>query len=142
MTVTDTLSVGGAIGIGLHSYHLLLQTLLPYLESLPPDSSLANIAQYLPSSVPSPLLELFHSHGPSALPHDHGAGHDIAHSHAEAGAILNPHAAWFALVSVAVKEWLYRLTTKVAQEEHSPVLKANALQLVFLNHYDLLRSDD
>jgi divalent metal cation (Fe/Co/Zn/Cd) transporter len=44
------------------------------------------------------------------------------------GAILNPHAAWFALASVLVKEWLYRLTNKVAAEEHSPVLKANAWQ--------------
>lgn len=45
-------------------------------------------------------------------------------------AILNPHAAWFALASVFIKEWLYRLTARVANEEHSPVLKANALQYV------------
>lgn len=43
-------------------------------------------------------------------------------------AVLNPHAAWFALASVVVKEWLYRVTNKVADEEHSPVLRANALQ--------------
>ncbi|OCF33617.1 mitochondrial protein with role in iron accumulation [Kwoniella heveanensis CBS 569] len=105
--------VGGAIGIGLHSYHV----------------------------VPSPLLELFHSHGPSALPHEHGAAdaalasaHGYTHAHGVEGhahgdptAILNPHAAWFALASVVVKEWLYRITAKVATEEHSPVLKANAL---------------
>ena len=63
--------------------------------------------------------------------HDHGDG---GHSHvrdvvdASTGTILNPHAAWFALASVLVKEWLYRLTARVATEEHSPVLKANALQ--------------
>ncbi|KAK4688266.1 hypothetical protein P7C73_g1843, partial [Tremellales sp. Uapishka_1] len=139
--------VGGAIGIGLHSYHvrvplfhasshsadfaqLLLQTLLPYLDSLPSGSTLHGLGHYLPSSVPSPLLELFHSHGPSALPHEHGHGHGegVAHLHgAESGAILNPHAAWFALASVLIKEWLYRITAKVAAEEHSPVLKANAL---------------
>ncbi|WVQ95696.1 hypothetical protein IAU59_002795 [Kwoniella sp. CBS 9459] len=133
--------VGGAIGIGLHSYHLLLQTLLPYLESFPPGTFLNNVAQHLPASVPSPLLELFHSHGPSALPHEHGAAdaalahaHGAAHTHGVEGhahgdptAILNPHAAWFALASVVVKEWLYRITAKVATEEHSPVLKANAL---------------
>jgi divalent metal cation (Fe/Co/Zn/Cd) transporter len=82
--------------------------------------------------VPSPLLELFHSHGPSAIGHDHAHG-AVEHTHeavkaAADGAILNPHAAWFALASVAVKEWLYRLTNRVAAEEHSPVLKANALQ--------------
>ncbi|WRT70541.1 uncharacterized protein IL334_007539 [Kwoniella shivajii] len=131
--------VGGAIGIGLHSYHLLLQTLLPYLETFPPGTTLNSLGHWLPSSVPSPLLELFHSHGPSALPHEHGAAdaalsHSHSHSHAaghihgtESGAILNPHAAWFALGSVVVKEWLYRVTSKVATEEHSPVLKANAL---------------
>ncbi|KAL7422625.1 mitochondrial metal transporter [Cryptotrichosporon argae] len=130
--------VGGAVGIGLHSYHLLLQTLLPYLESLPADSTLHELAAYLPSSVPSPLLELFHSHGPSALPHDHSHSHaaDVlsasaslpaeAHGHGH-DALLNPHAAWFALASVIIKEWLYRLTARVAAEEHSPVLRANAL---------------
>ncbi|WVQ86012.1 hypothetical protein IAT38_008180 [Cryptococcus sp. DSM 104549] len=122
--------VGGAVGIGLHSYHLLLQTLIPYLETLPPGSFFHGLGTYLPSSIPSPLLELFHSHGPSAvahLPHE-AHEHGVAHVHAgDAGAILNPHAAWFALASVAIKEWLYRVTTKVAAEEHSPVLKANAL---------------
>jgi hypothetical protein len=114
---------------------LLLQTLLPYLETLPPGSTLSNLGHYLPASVPSPLLELFHSHGPSALPHDHDHGAGVAadaaaaaHDHGVSGAILNPHAAWFALASVLVKEWLYRLTNKVAAEEHSPVLKANAWQ--------------
>ena len=83
---------------------------------------------------------MFHSHGPSAVDHVHGAaeGHSHSHSHSAsadvtadtAHAILNPHAAWFALASVFIKEWLYRLTARVASEEHSPVLKANALQYV------------
>lgn len=136
--------VGGAIGIGLHSYHasrtqrrkpsltwqLLLQTLLPFLETYPADSLLATIGRSLPHGVPSPLLELFHSHGAGG--HDHGAlehAHEHAHDAVKAGdAILNPHAAWFALASVVIKEWLYRITAKVATEENSPVLKANALQ--------------
>lgn len=83
--------------------------------------------------MPSPLLELFHSHGPSAHDHAHDIHEAVGHSHAvveagATGAILNPHAAWFALASVAVKEWLYRLTARVATQENSPVLKANALQ--------------
>lgn len=59
------------------------------------------------------------------MPHDHGHDHALG---TEAGAILNPHAAWFALASVMIKEYLYRITARVAAEEHSPVLKANALQ--------------
>jgi len=130
--------VGGAIGIGLHSYHLLLQVLLPYLENLPAEHILAGLQHWLPSSVPSPLLEFFHAHGVGDHAHDHGHAHatiadidplNVAHGHGhEHGAILNPHAAWFALASVLVKEWLYQLTNKVAKEENSPVLKANALQ--------------
>nr|XP_019008021.1 mitochondrial protein with role in iron accumulation [Kwoniella pini CBS 10737]OCF46802.1 mitochondrial protein with role in iron accumulation [Kwoniella pini CBS 10737] len=102
--------VGGAIGIGLHSYHLLLQTLLPYLETFPPGTFL--------NSLTADAALTAHSHS-----HDHSA-----HLHEAApGAILNPHAAWFALGSVVIKEWLYRVTNKVAAQEHSPVLKANAL---------------
>lgn len=132
--------VGGAIGIGLHSYHLLLQVILPYLEALDPSSPLAQIVPFLPKSIPSPLLELFHDHASHAgVPHSHA--HDIVDAVAPAGTslegalsdshavggVLNPHAAWFALLSVVVKEWLYRATKKVADEEHSPVLLANAV---------------
>ncbi|EJU04066.1 hypothetical protein DACRYDRAFT_20730 [Dacryopinax primogenitus] len=39
---------------------------------------------------------------------------------------LDPNAAWFALISLGVKEWMYRLTKKVADEEGSTVLAANA----------------
>jgi divalent metal cation (Fe/Co/Zn/Cd) transporter len=108
--------------------------------------------------VPSPLLEFFHAHGVGEHDHGHAhaaaevltagaeagavtgvvtgadalAGADplsVGHAHGhETGALLNPHAAWFALASVLVKEWLYQLTNKVAKEENSPVLKANALQ--------------
>lgn len=135
---------------------LLLQVLLPYLETLDPSSPLAHIAPYLPKSIPSPLLELFHDHSSHAgtiHSHAHEAidsvstgthglesalashGGDAASIHsssssASGGALLNPHAAWFALISVVLKEWLYRATKKVAEQEHSPVLEANALQYV------------
>ncbi|BEJ16417.1 hypothetical protein CspHIS471_0510220 [Cutaneotrichosporon sp. HIS471] len=122
--------VGGALGIGLHSYHLLMQVILPWLEALPPDSTFAGLQAWLPRSVPSPLLELFHAHGVGEV-HDHSHGvADHGHSHGVEGGhehALNPHAAWFALASVLVKEWLYQLTSKVAKQENSPVLRANAL---------------
>jgi hypothetical protein len=115
--------------------------MLPYLETLDPSSPFAQIVPYLPKSIPSPLLEFFHdhsSHAGEAHSHAHeainavapgGAGLEgaLAHGH-EVGGVLNPHAAWFALLSVVVKEWLYRATKKVADEEHSPVLLANAVQ--------------
>ncbi|KAI0000384.1 cation efflux protein [Russula vinacea] len=36
------------------------------------------------------------------------------------------NAAWFAAASIVSKEWLFRITRKVAEQEHSPVLLANA----------------
>jgi divalent metal cation (Fe/Co/Zn/Cd) transporter len=46
------------------------------------------------------------------------------HAHVHA---LDPNAAWIALLSVLLKEWMYRATLKVAKEERSNVLEANAL---------------
>lgn len=120
----------------------MLQVILPYLNALDPSSPLAAVVPWLPKSIPSPLLELFHDHSTHAHSHAHeaidsvapggvGLENVLAHDHAAstaAEAVLNPHAAWFALISVIVKEWLYRATKKVADEEHSPVLEANALQ--------------
>lgn len=40
---------------------------------------------------------------------------------------LDPNAAWIALLSVVIKEWMYRATLKVAKAEGSNVLEANAL---------------
>jgi divalent metal cation (Fe/Co/Zn/Cd) transporter len=40
---------------------------------------------------------------------------------------LDPNAAWFALVGIIAKEWLYRITKRVADEEKSSVLLANAV---------------
>ena len=40
---------------------------------------------------------------------------------------VDPNAAWFAAISVLSKEWLYRITKVVADEEKSPVLLANAV---------------
>ena len=40
---------------------------------------------------------------------------------------VDPNAAWFAAVSVLIKEWLYRITKNVADVERSPVLLANAI---------------
>jgi len=53
----------------------------------------------------------------------HAHGH--SHSHAAVGPSL--HAAWLALGTVAIKEWLYQATMKVAKERKSSVLASNAI---------------
>lgn len=100
--------------------------MIPWIQTLDPANPLQSLLPYIPSSIPSPLLELFHNHAAGGHEHD-AAGALEAHEHAHT-AILNPHAAWFALISVFVKEWLFRVTKKVADDEHSPVLLANAYQ--------------
>ncbi|ORY79417.1 cation efflux protein [Protomyces lactucae-debilis] len=48
--------------------------------------------------------------------------HIDAHSHTA----VDPNALWLCLASLAVKEWLYRATMKIAIEQRSELLKANA----------------
>ncbi|KAI1378323.1 cation efflux family-domain-containing protein [Hypoxylon crocopeplum] len=54
--------------------------------------------------------------------HSHGHGHDHA-----ADAVPSLHAAWLAAGTVAIKEWLYHATMKVARERKSSVLASNAV---------------
>jgi cation diffusion facilitator family transporter len=103
-TVTvSLLLIGGALGIGFHSYHLLFQ-------------ALTETAAAIPSGPVHDILV----NVTSVAPHMSS----ISHSHAHA---LDPNAAWFAAVSIIAKEWLYRVTKAVADEEKSPVLLANAV---------------
>lgn len=104
-TTVSILLIGGALGIGFHSYHLLIEALSGTVSALPP-GQLHDILQQITS---------IGHHVPSV-------GH--GHTHVEA---LDPNAAWFAAIGVLSKEWLYRITKKVADEEHSPVLYANAV---------------
>lgn len=100
-TTISLLLIGGALGIGFHSYHLLILALGDTATSLPP-GHLQDLLLYITSSAPVPEI-----------------GHEHAHS-------VDPNAAWFAFASIVVKEWLYRVTKVVADEEKSPVLLANA----------------
>lgn len=96
--------VAGAVGIGFHSYALLLEALQPTLERAP--AALQVLGQW--------------SGAVAKGGHHH-------HDHAGEGGLLDPNAMWFALLSIGVKEWLYRATLKIAREENSSVLEANAL---------------
>jgi divalent metal cation (Fe/Co/Zn/Cd) transporter len=101
----SVLLTGGALGLGLHSLSLLSDSLAHTAAHLQPGllhDILVNVTS-IASSVPA-------------------VGHEHSHAHA-----LDPNAAWFALVGVLVKEWLFRATDKVAKDEGSSVLRANAL---------------
>lgn len=103
----SVLLTGGALGLGLHSLSLLVDSLSHTASTLPPGALqdvLVNVTHVV-HHVPS--IDLGHSH---------------SHGHA-----LDPNAAWFAAIGVIAKEWLYRATKKVADAESSPVLSANAL---------------
>lgn len=102
-TIISILLVGGALGIGFHSYHLLITALTETASTLPA----------------GPWRE-FLTDMTSVVPSVPNLGH--AHIHT-----VDPNAAWFAAVGVLSKEWLYRITKAVADEERSPVLLANAI---------------
>lgn len=101
------LLTGGALGIGFHSYHLLVEALSASVPNIPPGAFHDIMQSAFQVAQTVPLPEIGHSH-------DHGS-------------LLDPNAAWFAAVSIIAKEWLYRITKKVADEERSSVLLANAI---------------
>lgn len=101
-TTISILLIGGALGIGFHSYHLLVVALADTAAHLEP-GALQELLQWVTSSAPIPTIGHSHVHG------------------------VDPNAAWFALLGVVSKEWLYRITKVVADEENSPVLLANAI---------------
>ncbi|KAG0151781.1 hypothetical protein CROQUDRAFT_667776 [Cronartium quercuum f. sp. fusiforme G11] len=100
--------ISGGLGIGFHSYSLLLTALRAQAGQSGP---LSFLLSWLPASLWLPLA------------HDHS--HDTEHeSH---GSSVDLRAAYFALLSIGVKEWLYRMTYRVGKAEDSNVLLANAL---------------
>lgn len=101
-TTISILLIGGALGIGFHSYHLLMAALVDTAAHMEP-GQLQSFLQLITSTTILP---------------------NIGHGHVHA---VDPNAAWFAAVSVFAKEYLYRITKVVADEEKSPVLLANAI---------------
>lgn len=74
------------------------------------------------------ILTAFDLHLPSFMGQ---FGHSHSHGHAEVAdkaevQVANINAAWLAVASIGIKEWLYRATMKVAIEKRSTVLEANA----------------
>lgn len=89
VTVSSLLLVG-AMGIGWHSFDLLVQTIQssPSLFVSDTTATAAAVVSTHTAETSSGILK-----------HSHGHGH---------GGVLDPNAAWFALASVIIKEWLYR----------------------------------
>jgi cation diffusion facilitator family transporter len=73
---------------------------------------------FLDPAAAAAMME--HAHG-----HSHGHSHGHGHGHGFEGPSL--HAAWLAAGTVAIKEWLYHATMKVARERKSSVLASNAV---------------
>ncbi|BFZ60768.1 mitochondrial metal transporter [Saitoella coloradoensis] len=55
-----------------------------------------------------------------------GHSHSHSHSHGAITGITDINAAWLALGSIAIKEWLFHSTLKIAHQTQSGVLEANA----------------
>lgn len=73
---------------------------------------------FLDPAAAAEMLAHAHSHS-----HSHGHGHGHGHDHVAPSL----HAAWLAAGTVAIKEWLYHATMKVARERKSSVLASNAV---------------
>lgn len=84
----SSLLLAGAVGIGYHSFDLLMQTLQTSSSLIVTDTT-ATAAAVVSSQASESHSFFSHSHS-------HGTG------------VLDPNAAWFALASVIIKEWLYR----------------------------------
>ncbi|KAK3898122.1 mitochondrial metal transporter 2 [Staphylotrichum tortipilum] len=76
---------------------------------------------FLEGEAARAVLEGGHGHGHG---HSHGHGH---HHHGHGAGVPSLHAAWLAAGTVAIKEWLYHATMKVARERKSSVLASNAV---------------
>ncbi len=104
------LLIAGALGIGSHSLSLLLSVLSETALTMPAGPLQTALLSVTAGAHNVPGLGLIAAHS-----------HTYAHTH-----VLDLNAAWFAAASIVSKEWLFRITRKVADEENSPVLLANA----------------
>ncbi|KAG8789121.1 hypothetical protein FRC20_011652 [Serendipita sp. 405] len=115
VTMSFFLLLGG-IGIGAHSWGALSDALSSTLASnpnLPP--VLLRILALLASST---TVDGSDHHGHSHSHHSSSSDDEDA---------LSPSAIFFPLFGILVKEYLYRVTKRVAEEQNSSVLMANAL---------------
>ncbi|CAO3612640.1 unnamed protein product [Cunninghamella blakesleeana] len=135
----STLLLSGGVAIGLHSFDLLttvLETMSPSsttitdtvtsLTSSSIETTASTTTSTAASTTTDTMTDIVSNHPTHTT---EGSGSFVAsffeHHHHQSN-VLDPNAAWFALSSVLVKEWLYHATIKVGKSEHSDVLIANA----------------
>ncbi|KAG8832007.1 hypothetical protein FRC17_002226 [Serendipita sp. 399] len=106
----------GGIGIGAHSWGVLSDALSTTLASKP----------NLPPAVIH-ILSIIASSNSSDSSSNHGHSHSHHSSTSDDNEALSPSAIFFPLFGILVKEYLYRVTKRVAEEQGSSVLMANAL---------------
>lgn len=78
--------------------------------------------------LPNFMGQFGHSHSHVDVPShvDTSTVSDVAATTKADPPVANINAAWLAVASIGIKEWLYRATMKVAIEKRSSVLEANA----------------
>ena len=109
-TLVSILLTGGALGICLHSWSLLAEALSFAAATMGPGPMHDVLVRVFDVAQAVPALTAEHAH---------------VHAHAHGGeGALDPNVSWFAAVSVLAKEWLYRISKRVADEECRPVLRA------------------
>ncbi|KAI7875807.1 cation efflux protein [Lichtheimia hyalospora FSU 10163] len=116
----SSLLIAGAVGIGVHSIDLLqttLTTLYPATQSSAAVAAATTTTTTTAAATAAGVMGAATNATPAAFAAIPSMTGETA---------LNPNAAWFAAASVLIKEWLYRKTLKVAREERSEVLVANA----------------
>ncbi|CCH44978.1 Mitochondrial metal transporter 1 [Wickerhamomyces ciferrii] len=80
----------------------------------------ASLVNIVGPMVPHTIIEALNAYHIHLLSGGHG------HSHAHAHDITNVNAAWIAGASIVAKEWIFKATSKIAKEQNSKVLLANA----------------
>ncbi|KAI9301485.1 hypothetical protein BJ944DRAFT_257516 [Cunninghamella echinulata] len=128
----STLLLSGGVAIGLHSFELLTTVIESASASTTPavmetvstvaSSSIETAASTSSATSASTASATTDA---SSSSHSHGSIFSFLEHHHHSN-VLDPNAAWFALASVLIKEWLYHATIKVGKSEHSDVLIANA----------------
>lgn len=80
----------------------------------------ASLVNIVGPVIPHTIIETLNAYHIHLLSSGHG------HSHGHAHDITNVNAAWIAGASIVAKEWIFRATSKIAKEQNSKVLLANA----------------
>lgn len=97
----STLLIGGAIGIGWHSFELMMNVLQV--------TGVNETASAVVATAVDPISS------PSVAPAVQELASISEHHHH--GQTLNANAAWFALASIIIKEWLYRASRLISRDD-------------------------